>query len=125
MHQMLDYVKKVLDKYGRPIVVPTELADMIAEVNTALDTLQSAGYTDPAPTEDVPLAVPAVLFDYWNAVATAREAYREKVEYYFSGKTTELSAQEVSGMITRWLGEVELGMARAIRVGSHGFEDNG
>jgi len=125
LHQMLGYVKKVVDKYGRSIVIPTELADMIVEVNSALDTLQAAGYTDPAPTEDIPLAVPDVLFNYWNAVATAREKYRAKVEYYFSGETTELAAKDVSGMISRWLGEVEMGMARAIRVGSHGFEDNG
>ncbi len=125
LHQMLGYVKKVTDKYGRSIVIPSELADMITEVNTALDTLQSSGYTDPAPSEPIPFDVPAVLFNYWNAVATAREKYRSKVEYYFSGETTELSAKEVSGMISRWLAEVELGMARAIRVGSHGFDDNG
>ena len=37
MYQVLKYVKKVVGKYGRPVVVPTELADMIATVNTALD----------------------------------------------------------------------------------------
>ena len=125
MHQMLGYVKKVVNTYDRPIVIPSELADMITEVNSALDTLEATGYTDPAPSEPIPDDVPDHLFNYWNTVATARENYRSKVEYYFSGDTTELSAKEVSDMITRWLGEIELGMARAIRVGSHGFEDDG
>jgi hypothetical protein len=125
MHQLLAYVKKVVDKYDRPVVMPTEFADMLTIVSSALDTLQASGYTDPAPGTSIPDAVPAVLFNYWNTVATAREEYRAKVSNYFSGETTEYTAKEVSAMITRWLGEIELGMARAIRVGSHGFEDDG
>lgn len=125
MHQLLGYVKKVVDKYQRPIVLPAEFAVMLVEVNNALDTLQATGYTDPPPGTAIPDAVPDHLFNYWNTVATAREAYRAKVEDYFSGDTTELAAKDVSAMITRWLGEIELGIARAIRVGSHGFEDDG
>lgn len=125
MHQLLEYVKKVVDTYGRPVVVPAEFADMLTAVNAALDTFQASGYSDPVLGEEMSLDVPPVMFQYWDAVATAREEYRSKVEYFFSGKTTEYSAQEVSIMIGRWLKEIELGIERAIRVGSHGFGDDG
>lgn len=125
MYQLLGYVKKVVDTYGRPVVVPAELATMLTAVNAALDTLQASGYKDPAPDAVIPFDVPADLFNYWDAVATAREKYRANVTNYFSGETQSYSAQEVSDMISRWLGEIELGMARAIRVGSHGFGDDG
>ena len=124
-YQLLKYVKKVVDKYGRAVVVPSELAKMLSAVNGALDTLLSSGYSDPASGEEIPFDVPSVLFDYWNSVATAREAYRSKVEYFFSGNTTEYSAEEVSAMIDRWLKEIEFGMDRAIRVGSYGDGDDG
>lgn len=125
MYQLLGYVKKVVDKYGRPLTVPSEFADMLVEVNAALTELTATGFKDPAPGDSVPLDVPSDLFNYWNRVATARETYRSKVEYYFSGQTTELAAKDVSDMISNWLAETELGMARAIRVGSHGFGDDG
>jgi hypothetical protein len=51
--------------------------------------------------------VPNELFTYWDTVATARESYRNKTNYYFSGKTKELSAHDVSNMIKRWLAEIE------------------
>jgi hypothetical protein len=125
LHQLLGYVKKVAETYNRPIVVPSELADMLVTVNSALDKLQSSGYQDAAPGAAIDRDVPADLFDYWDTVATARESYRSKVAYYFSGNTTEYSAQQIVDMTSRWLGEVELGMERAIRVGSQGDGDDG
>ncbi len=125
MYQLLGYVKKVVDTYKRPVVVPAELAEMLTTVNSALDTYLASGYSDPALGAEIAADVPAVMFDYWNTVATARETYRGKVEDYFSGDTHEYTANEVSTMIDRWLKEIKLGMDRAIRVGSHGFEDDG
>ena len=125
MYQLLSYVKKVVDNYQRPVVIPAEFADMMAEVNAALDTLEASGYKDPSPSASIPFDVPAELFNYWNTVASAREAYRTKVTDYFTGETTEYSAKEVSVMVARMLSEIDIGMARAIRVGSHGFEDDG
>ena len=125
MYQLLGYVKDVVDKYGRPVVIPSEFAEMLVAVNGALDTLEATGYSDPILGDEMSFDVPEVLFNYWNTVATAREHYRSKVEYFFSGKTTEYSAKEVSTMIDRWLKEIKTGMDRAIRVGSHGFGDDG
>ena len=122
MYQLLSYVKKVVNTYDRPIVIPSEFAEMISEVNDALDVLESIDYDEP---DEIMFDVPPHMFKYWDTVATARENYRSTVEYYFSGAVTTVSAEDVSSMITRWLAQIESGMTRAVKFGSHGFEDDG
>lgn len=122
LYLLLKYIKKVVDTYKRPVVIPIELNKMITTVNEALDTLDATGYEDP---EELPLDVPDELFKYWDVVASARESYRNDVQYYFSGNTTEIAADEVSAMVARWLEQVELGMARAAKIASHGYGDDG
>ena len=119
---LLNYVKKVVKTYARGVVIPSELNKMIITVNEALDDLDQTGYADP---DDLPLDVPPELFNYWDVVASARENYRNDVQYYFSGNTTELSAKEVVGMLDRWIDQVEIGIGRAMKLGSHGYEDDG
>ena len=122
LQQMLLYVQSVVDKYGRPVVVPEELGELIDAITSELTTLASSGFSEP---EEIPLDVPDVLFDYWNNVATARENYREKVRFYFSGETREYSASDVSTLISDWLSQVEVGMERAMKVGSDGWGNDG
>lgn len=119
---LLKYVKKVVDKYDRPIEVPWELGKMVKSVNEALDDLLDAGFEEP---EELPLHVPKPLFEYWDVVAAARENYRNDVETYFYGNTTTLEATEVSDMIDRWLTEIETGISRAFKLGTTGYEDDG
>ena len=119
---LLKYVKKVVDKHDRDVVVPAELGTMITTVESALDELESASYKDPFP---LPHDVPEPLFDYWDKVATAREEYREAVEYYFSGKTKSYTGAEVSSILKRWIEEIELGIDRAHAFGTKGFGDDG
>jgi len=118
----MGYVKSVVDKYKRPIVIPSEFFAVVQSINTALDTLDESGFQEP---EDLSFDVPSELFTYWNTAASARETYRAKVEYYFSGETTSISASDVSTIIERWLKEIETGMSRAIKFGSHGDGDDG
>ena len=122
LYQMLKYVKNVVDKYGRSVIVPSELATMITKVNGALDTLDASGFSE---SEEIIFDVPSELFTYWDTVATAREDYRSKVSFYFSGNTTEYDAGTLSNMIERWLREMKAGMQRAIKIGSHGDGDDG
>jgi len=122
LYQLLTYVKEVVDKYDRSFIVPTELSDMVNEVNAALDDLKASDFVEP---ESPSFDVPDELFTYWDTVATAREKYRAKVEYYFSGNTTELNAAAVSAIVGRWLSEIEIGMARALKFGSRGDGDDG
>ena len=122
LYLLIQYVKKVVDTYDRHIVVPSELGVMISAIEEALDTLDSAGYEE---EEDLPLDVPQPLFEYWDTVATAREEYRQKVEYYFYGNTTSFTAKKVSRMTERWLSEIEKGVKRSFKFGSKGFGDDG
>jgi len=122
LYLLMKYVKKVVDKYGRDVVVPAELAVMISAIQSALDTLDAAGFED---TKDLSFDVPQPLFEYWDAVATAREQYRSKIEYYFSGETTTYTAKQVSRICKRWLAEIEKGMDRAMKFGTKGFGDDG
>lgn len=117
LYLLLKYVKKVVDKYDGDVVVPVELETMLVAVEEALDELETAGYEDP---RDLPLDVPEPLFKYWDVVASARENYRNDVQYYFSGKTATFSAQKVSKMIKRWLVEIEKGIKRSFKFGTKG-----
>mmetsp|Transcript_17204 Transcript_17204/g.39751 ORF Transcript_17204/g.39751 Transcript_17204/m.39751 type:complete len:1215 (-) Transcript_17204:108-3752(-) len=119
---LLKYVTKVVEKYDRDVVVPVELGIMIATVEEALDELQSTSYKDSFP---LPEDVPEPLFQYWDKVATAREEYRAKVTYYFSGETVSYTGSEVSEMLKRWIEEIDLGVERAHNFGTKGFGDDG
>ena len=122
LYLLLKYVKSVVDKYDRKVVIPTELDKMITTVEEALDTLEEAGYEEP---EELPRAVPEALFEYWDVVASARENYRNDVQYYFSGNVTTYKASKISHMIDRWLDHVEVGMERSKKFGTIGFGDDG
>lgn len=119
---LLKYVKKVVDTYKREIVVPDELATMVKAINHALVLLKKYNYIEEA--EPSP-AVPSGLFRYWDRVATARENYRETVEYYFSGNVTALSSAEVSSMVANWIAEVDLGIERSFKFATEGYGDDG
>jgi hypothetical protein len=120
---LLQYVKSVVDKYDRDVVIPTELYTMIKTVNKALKHLvESSGFQEP---DEPSLDVPDPLFEYWDLVAAARESYRNDVQYYFSGNETSLSAREVSHMIGDWLEQIDLGIARAFKFGTEGYGDDG
>lgn len=118
---LLKYVKKVVDTYGRRVVVPKELAKMLTVITEALDTLE-ATWEEP---EELGLDVPEALFEYWDIVTAARESYRNDVQYYFSGNTTSLSATRVSKMVGRWINQIEIGIDRSFKFATEGFGDDG
>jgi len=122
MYQLLKYVKKVVTTYKRPVTIPAEFAALVVKVNAALDDLEASSFTEP---EELSVDVPSELFTYWDTVATAREEYRADVQYYFSGETHDYNASALDSMIERWLGQIEIGMERAVKIGSQGAGDDG
>jgi hypothetical protein len=119
---LLQYVKKVVDTYGRGVVIPVELDTMITTVMGALKKLKNSGFKEP---KELSLDVPLELFEYWDVVAAARESYRNDVQYYFSGDTVAYSASKVSDIVSRWLDEIELGIARSFQFATTGYGDDG
>jgi hypothetical protein len=119
---LLHYVRKVVHKYQRDVVVPDELMRMITTVNKALKRLKAVGYVEekrPSP------AVPKALFTYWDVVTAARESYRNDVQYYFSGNVTSLTADEIVNMVDNWLEQIEIGIERSFKFATVGDGDNG
>ena len=60
-----------------------------------------------------------------DTVTAARENYRNEVQYYFSGNTTSISAEDAIEMLTNWYDQVQLGVKRAMKIGSQGIDDDG
>ena len=119
---LLQYVKKVAGKYKRKIIIPSELYKMIMTVNSALETLKLYDYVEESnPSRHVPKH----LFEYWDIVAAGRESYRNDVQYYFSGNTTAVHADEVVKMVGDWLDQIELGIARSFKFSTKGYGDDG
>jgi hypothetical protein len=119
---LLQYVRKVIKKYKRSIVIPTELTRMITTVNDALDTMKSYDYVEErSPSHHVPKH----LFEYWDVVTAARESYRNDVQYYFSGNTTRLHYDEAATMVDDWLEQIEIGIERSFKFATKGFGDDG
>jgi len=122
LQQLLTYINEVVGKYNRPIVVPEELGELIDVMTSELDILLQSGYSD---SEVLPKDVPEDLFNYWNNVASARENYRLKVGYSFTGKTRALASTVVTTLLTEWLKQIDIGMERAMKVGSDGWGNDG
>lgn len=121
---LLEYVKKVVGKYERDIVVPAELKKMVDSVNEALDKLISAEIPEPD-VGDFENEVPKELFEYWDVVAAARENYRNDVQYYFSGETETIGWGDVVSMIEKWLEQIDLGIERSFKIATVGYGDDG
>jgi hypothetical protein len=122
LYLLMKYVKSVTDKYDRDLIVPAELAKMVVSVEAALDLLETFDYQE---EKDIPMDVPKPLFEYWDVVASARENYRNDVQYYFSGNTTVYTASKISSILERWISEVDKGMERSKKFGTIGFGDDG
>ncbi len=116
---LLQYVRQVTLKYKRPIIVPVELAALIKKISTALNDLGPDKYMPQTSIALDGIEVPFALFQYWDTVSNAREEYRNK---FFSGKTKEYAAADLVKILDQWTDQVELGIARAFVVGSHGHE---
>ncbi|KAL7535578.1 hypothetical protein ACHAXR_006579, partial [Thalassiosira sp. AJA248-18] len=122
LSETLKYVLSVVTRFQRPLVIPEELGTMVDSINDALDELLSSGYED---KDELSHDVPKELFKYWDTVATARETYRKEVQYYFSGKTTTISTEDAIEMLTNWYDQVQMGVDRALKIGSKGIDDDG
>jgi hypothetical protein len=55
-------------------------------------------------------------FDYWDAVAGAREAYRASVRLGFDGATRELDLRELANALALFQGKVQAGIERALEM---------
>lgn len=118
---LIEYIQNASLKFNhRSISVPRELSSLVEKIAVALDELGDGEYM-PDSDSGGAFKVPHQLFLYWDAVATAREEYRADTTL-FSGETHEYSSEDVVKFTKRWLKQIDLGIARAHVIGSHGHE---
>lgn len=80
-----------------PVELPAELAALLAEVQAILQ--------GPLAADD---------FDYWDAVATAREAYRALTLHGFSGALTLFDGAGLKPVLHAFRAKVQAGLDRAV-----------
>jgi hypothetical protein len=121
LYVLMKFVRSTIKKYEVDISVPIELYHLMMAINTALDVLQE-NYVD-----DTTLSsrVPQPLFDFWDTVTSSLEEYRMQVELTFIGKTHAVHCNILDNILKTWLQEIELGIERGRKLGTHGYGDNG
>lgn len=84
------------------IVMPAEIAKYLRDVKATLDKANAGELND---------------FEYWDAVATIRENYRETIKLYFSGEETALAKSEIVEIFKAFEAKIEKGIAKAVEIG--------
>jgi hypothetical protein len=78
---LLRYIHSAVHRFNRHLNVPIELADLLAEINLALDELSQRVDLSTGGSNFRKKAVPRSYFQYWDKVATARELVRANLLY--------------------------------------------
>lgn len=92
----LGVVKEFADK---TVKIPEELIEFLKSVTTALNNFKSE-------------------FTYWDEVATAREAFREKTRYNITGKTVDITIGNLADTLEKFIALCEKGVEKAIKLGN-------
>ena len=122
LYVLMKFVQSTIKKYEVDIDVPIELHRLVTSINAALDALQESGYVDGA---NLYPQVPPPLFDYWDTVTAALEVYRQQIEHTFIGKTRPIPCDDLDHFMNRWMRQIELGIERGRKLGTHGDGDDG
>ena len=85
---------------GRTVSLPVELADLLRQLVTQLTAYHSAFDAE----RD---------FSYWDAVADAREAYRDRVRLGFDGRTETIAFATLAPVLQAFRDKVAAGIAKA------------
>lgn len=115
---LLKYIKSIATRYGRPLLVPYEIHEMVEEINESLAELRSERDTNLTDSGYDGMLVPEPRFRYWEKVSAARERYRSKTKVTFKGTVVELSANDVVNTIDSWMLELDEGIARSFLFGT-------
>mmetsp|Transcript_739 Transcript_739/g.1564 ORF Transcript_739/g.1564 Transcript_739/m.1564 type:complete len:927 (-) Transcript_739:373-3153(-) len=102
LHELLDFAATTVDEVGREVALPEELSELLEAIDAELSKLEEGDSTD---------------FDYWDAVHTALETYRDATEVFFSGKMVDWSAEKLgkaTGILGRMHKRMDQGIARAL-----------
>ena len=85
------------------IVMPAEIAKYLRDVKATLDKANAGELND---------------FEYWDAVATIRENYRETIKLYLSGEETEVSKDYINEVFSAFAAKIDKGIEKAVEMGN-------
>lgn len=97
------------------IVLPREMGELIDNLLEAL-SLNRMGEA-----EETSDALKERNFRFWNDIAAAREAYREKVFFGFEGTETAFSIVEAAAFLEQAEAKLSDGIQRALQIGGEVF----
>lgn len=118
---LMRFIKSTARKYKQDIAIPVELHRLVVSINDAMEILTK----DYADTKMLYPKVPTPLFNYWDTVATALEDYRANTKVTFSGSTRVVPYELLDATLESWLSEIDRGMERGRKLGTHGDGDDG
>lgn len=87
---------------GRTVELPIEIALLFERVHQSVTSVLS-GELD--------------QFNYWDTVASLREAYRESIRFGIAGEETAVSLTDISEALGKFLHKVNQGIDRAVEMG--------
>ncbi|MDQ0196219.1 cellobiose phosphorylase [Paenibacillus wynnii] len=88
---------------GTTVELPVEMSQFLESVNQLVISVLNGELTQ---------------FRYWDAVATAREVYRESIRFGITGLQSMVSLEDLRGVLTRFLIKIEEGISQAITLGN-------
>lgn len=98
-------VKFITDNFAGEgeVVMPAEIAKYMDDVKAELDKYNAGSLND---------------FEYWDAVATIRENYRETVKLYLSGEEASVSKAHIVEVFEAFAAKIEKGIEKAVEMGN-------
>ena len=101
LQRLLDFLLPAMaEKAGGTVDLPVELSTLLHEVESHLAAYHAARGDD----RD---------FRYWDAVASAREAYRAAIRLGFDGRTETLAFDDLAPILSAFRDKVAAGIAQA------------
>ena len=102
--RLLDFLLGAMAEYpGGEVAIPAEQVALLKTLSQMLATWKTSADTN----RD---------FYYWDAVASARETYRERVRFGIEGKLETLSFDILHPALTAFRNKVQIGIARALEM---------
>ncbi|MCL6603382.1 MAG: cellobiose phosphorylase [Paenibacillus sp.] len=87
----------------KTVELPVEMFQFLESVNNSVISVLDGELTQ---------------FRYWDAVTTAREAYRQSIRFGITGLQSVVSLEDLRRMLTRFLAKIEVGINQAVELGN-------
>lgn len=103
LKRLLEFIINTCGGRDRTVDLPVEVARFYQKVNQLLLSYQNGELDD---------------FAYWDAVATAREQYRESIKEGIDGSTLSIKLNELVENFSTYLEKVNKGIEKAVQYGN-------